>query len=39
VFSHETALFLLGLADREPRRFSVTLAAGSNGTALAKEGI
>ncbi|MDR1089394.1 MAG: type IV toxin-antitoxin system AbiEi family antitoxin domain-containing protein [Coriobacteriales bacterium] len=39
VFSHETALFLLGLADREPPHYSVTLKAGSNGSALAREGI
>jgi predicted transcriptional regulator of viral defense system len=39
VFSHETALFLLGLTDREPLRYSVTLKAGSNGAALAGEGV
>jgi predicted transcriptional regulator of viral defense system len=39
VFSHETALFLLGLADREPSRYSITLKAGANGSALTGEGV
>jgi predicted transcriptional regulator of viral defense system len=39
VFSHETALFLLGLTDREPSHYSLTLVAGSNATTLAREGV
>jgi predicted transcriptional regulator of viral defense system len=39
VFSHESALFLLGLTDREPSRYSVTLKAGASSTALVREGV
>lgn len=39
VFSHETALYLLNLTDREPTRYSVTLKAGTKATGLTKEGI
>ena len=39
VFSHETAAFLLGLADREPTQYAVTLKAGTNATGLTKDGI
>jgi predicted transcriptional regulator of viral defense system len=39
VFSHETALLLFGLTDREPTRYSITLKSGSNGTALTGEGV
>ena len=39
VFSHETALYLLNLANREPSPFSVTLRTGANSARLAKEGI
>jgi hypothetical protein len=39
VFSHETALFLLNLAEREPIRFAVTLKAGANTAGLTKHGI
>lgn len=39
VFSHETALYLLGLAEREPSAFSLTLKAGANTTGLRKEGV
>ena len=39
VFSHETALYLLNLANREPMPFSVTLKTGTNSAALSKEGI
>ena len=39
VFSHETALYLLALANREPVPFSVTLQAGANATGLTKQGI
>ncbi len=39
VFSHETALYLLGLANREPKPLSLTLKAGKSSTTLAKEGV
>ena len=39
VFSHETALYLLGLAEREPSMFSVTLKAGANTAGLRKDGV
>ena len=39
VFSHETALYLLNLANREPSPFSVTLKAGKNSTGLTKQGV
>ena len=39
VFSHETALYLLSLANREPAPFSVTLKTGTNSAGLAKQGI
>jgi len=39
VFSHETALYLLNLAEREPTRYAVTLKAGTNATGLTKQGI
>ncbi len=39
VFSHETALYLLNLAEREPVRYSVTLKAGANTAGLTKQGI
>lgn len=39
VFSHETALYLLGAAEREPLRFSVTLEAGTNVAGLTKQGV
>ena len=39
VFSHETALYLLELAEREPNVFSVTLKAGANTTGLRKDGV
>jgi predicted transcriptional regulator of viral defense system len=39
VFSHETALYLLNLADREPTNYSVTFKAGTRATELTKEGI
>jgi len=39
VFSHETALYLLNLADREPLQYSVTLKAGTNATGLVKQGV
>lgn len=36
IFSHETALYLLGLSDRTPLSFSVTFPSGYNATS-AKE--
>jgi predicted transcriptional regulator of viral defense system len=39
VFSHETALYLLKLANREPVPFSVTLKTGTNSAGLSKQGI
>lgn len=39
VFSHETALYLLGAAEREPLRFSITLEAGTNVAGLTKQGV
>lgn len=39
VFSHETALFLHGLMEREPKCTSVTVRAGYNATHLRRQGI
>lgn len=39
VFSHETALQLHGLMEREPKNISVTVCAGYNATHLRKRGI
>lgn len=39
IFSHETALYLLGLTDRNPLEWSVTVPRGYNGTNLRNEGI
>ena len=39
VFSHETALYLLNLAEREPVQYAITLKAGANATGLTKQGI
>jgi hypothetical protein len=39
VFSHETALYLLNLANREPAPFSVTIRTGTNSTGLSQQGI
>ena len=39
VFSHETALYLLNLADREPTHYTVTLKAGTNATGLTRQGV
>ena len=39
VFSHETALYLLNLAEREPTQYTVTLKAGTNATGLTKQGV
>ena len=39
VFSHETALYLLNLAEREPVKYTVTLKAGTDATGLTKKGV
>ena len=39
VFSHETALYLLSLAEREPSRYAVTLKAGTNVSGLTASGV
>ena len=39
VYSHETALHLQGLMEREPRNISCTVPAGYNATHLRKRGI
>jgi hypothetical protein len=39
IFSHETAQYLLNLAEREPIQYAVTLKAGTNATGLTKHGI
>ncbi|MCL2881758.1 MAG: type IV toxin-antitoxin system AbiEi family antitoxin domain-containing protein [Coriobacteriia bacterium] len=39
VFSHEAAAYLLGLAERGPIRYVVTLPAGSRATLLTSEGV
>ena len=39
VFSHESALYLLDMAEREPIRYSITLCTGASTTRLAKEGV
>jgi hypothetical protein len=39
VFSHETALYLLNLSNREPVQYTVTLKTGANSAGLTKQGI
>jgi hypothetical protein len=39
IFSHETALYLLNLAEREPIKFSLTLKSGANTSGLTKQGV
>lgn len=39
VFSHETALYLLDLANREPSLFSITMKTGKNSAELSKQGV
>lgn len=38
IYSHETALFLHDLTDRDPIEYSVTVPEGYNATALRKDG-
>jgi len=37
-FSHETALFLLGLSDRNPLFYTVTVPSGYNASGLKRDG-
>ena len=37
IFSHTTALYLLGLSDRAPSQYHMTVAQGSNVTYLTRE--
>lgn len=39
IYSHETALYLLDLTDREPLVYSVTVPYGYNASRLKKEGL
>ena len=39
IFSHETALYLLDLAEREPLQYTMTVKTGYNYSTLSKEGI
>ena len=39
VFSHEAALYLHNLAEREPEPYAVTLKTGTNSSGLTKDGI
>jgi len=39
VYSHETALFLNGLTDRDPVRYSVTVPTGYNTSGLKRDGL
>jgi predicted transcriptional regulator of viral defense system len=39
VFSHESALLLHGLAEREPEAPTVTLPSGYNASALRRDGV
>lgn len=39
VFSHETALYLLNMADREPLRYAVTFKSGTNASRLISQGV
>ena len=39
IFSHETALYLVNLAEREPTQYAVTLKAGTNAAGLTKSGV
>lgn len=39
IFSHDTALYLHDLTDRDPLEYSVTIPAGYNGSKLRESGI
>lgn len=39
IFSHETALYLLGLAEREPLQYTITAKAGYHAKSMEKQNI
>ncbi len=39
VFSHETALYFLEMADREPMQYTITMKRGYNPSNLTKQGV
>ncbi len=39
IYSHDTALFLHGLTDRDPLSYTVTMKTGTNPTNLSQEGL
>jgi predicted transcriptional regulator of viral defense system len=39
VFSHDTALFLHGMTDREPTQYTVTVKTGYNPSSLTADGV
>jgi Predicted transcriptional regulator len=39
IFSHESSLYLLNLAEREPLQFTITVRTGYNNAKLKEEGI
>lgn len=39
IYSHETALFLLALTDRDPVKYTVTVPAGYNTKAITDDGM
>ena len=39
IFSHESALYLLGMSDREPLRYTITVKGKYNSTTLKEQGV
>ena len=39
IFSHETALYLLGLAEREPLQYTVTVKSNLNASNISAQGV
>lgn len=39
IFSHETALYLLGMAEREPLQFAVTVRAGYHAESMKEQNV
>jgi hypothetical protein len=39
IFSHESALYLLDMAEREPMKHTITVKSGYNRTSLTAEGV
>lgn len=39
IFSHETALYLLGMAEREPLQFTVTVKAGYHAESMKEQNV